>query len=101
MEEYFEGNPAISLMKELKLSLIEERAHSTVQIEDKVYVYKGNGDRDAYLDAIFTPDEKEAYLKWNNTTWELYKELRDSYFLGKPLPPNLKDLMRISFANYI
>jgi monoamine oxidase len=101
MEEFFEHSPLIPILRELKLPLQENLIHSTVRIDNKVYVYKGTGKRDEYLSGIFSPDEQKAFLEWNNKTWEIYKELESTYFQGKPLTPNLKNLMRISFADYV
>lgn len=101
MEEYFERNPAYGLLKELELPLAEDVAHSTVRIGGKVYPYQGEGDRDTYLKGIFSPKEIEAFLKWNDRTWELYEKLHASHYSGKPLPPELEALTKISFAKFI
>ncbi|MDB6081597.1 MAG: hypothetical protein JWO53_869 [Chlamydiia bacterium] len=101
VEKYFEKSSVYPLFRELRLPLVEDFAHSAVKIDGKFYTYTGNGDRDAYLSGIFTPDEKAAFLKWNMKTWELYKELQATYYQGKPLSQRLKNLMIISFSQYV
>jgi len=101
MEEYFKRSPAYTLLQELKLPLIEDVAHSTVRIDGKIYPYQGDGDRDTYLAGIFDAAEREAFLAWNDKTWKLYTELHESHYSGKPLPPDLMALTRISFKGWI
>src|SRR5688572_15476111 len=48
MEEYWERSPAYPLLKELKLPLEEDVAHSTLRIDGRTYPYQGEGDRDTY-----------------------------------------------------
>ncbi|HSI36910.1 MAG TPA: FAD-dependent oxidoreductase, partial [Tepidisphaeraceae bacterium] len=71
MEEYFERSPAVALLRELKLELADDVAHSSVRIEGKIYPYQGDGDRETYLNGLFTPEEKAALMKWNAATWKL------------------------------
>ena len=101
MEEYFERSPAVPLLRELGLPLVEDVAHSTVRIDGKIYPYRGEGDRDTYLAGIFDEAERAAFLRWNAKAWELYSELHESHYAGKPLPPELAELMRTSFADFV
>jgi monoamine oxidase len=101
MEEYFERSPAYALLKELKLPLIEDVAHSTVRLEGKIYPYTGEGDRDTYLSGIFNAEEKAAFLRWNNKAWHLYEKLHESHYSGQPLPPELVELTQISFKDWV
>lgn len=101
MEEYFERSPAVALLRELGLPLVEDVAHSTVRIDGTVYPYQGEGDRDTYLAGIFDADEREAFLRWNAKAWDLYTRLHESHYAGKPLPPELVELTRVSFADFV
>ena len=101
MEEYFERSPAVALLRELGLQLVEDVAHSTVRIDGKIYPYQGEGDRDTYLAGIFDEAERAAFLRFNARAWELYSELHESHYAGKPLPPELAELMRVSFADFV
>ena len=101
MEEYFERNPAVKLLRELGLQLEEDVAHSSVRIDGKLYPYQGEGARDEYLAGIFNAEEREAFLRWNAKVWSLYTQLHASHYEGKPLPPELAALMRISFTDFV
>lgn len=101
MEEYFERSPAYTLLKELKLPLIEDVAHSTVRLDGKIYPYQGDGDRDTYLAGIFNAEERAAFLRWNDKTWKLYTELHESHYSGKPLPNDLVELTKVSFKDWV
>ena len=101
MEEYFARSPAYALLKELKLPLIEDVAHSTVRLDGKIYPYQGEGDRDTYLSGIFDATEKAAFLRWNQHAWELYEKLHASHYAGLPLPAELVQLTKISFKDWL
>jgi monoamine oxidase len=101
MEEYFERSPAVMLLRELGLPLIEDVAHSSVRIDGKIYPYRGDGQRDEYLAGIFDAKERAAFLQWTEKAWKLYTKLHASHYEGKPLPRELQDLMRISFADFV
>jgi monoamine oxidase len=101
MEEYFARSPAYALLKELGLPLIEDVAHSTVRIDGKIYPYQGEGDRDTYLAGIFDAEERAALLRWNDKAWQLYSRLHASHYEGKPLPPDLVELTKVSFEDFV
>ncbi|HYO71271.1 MAG TPA: FAD-dependent oxidoreductase [Archangium sp.] len=101
MEEYFARNPAVKLLEELDLKVLDDVAHSTVRLEGKLYPYQGKGARDEYLAGIFNAEERAAFLTWNEKAWKLYSQLHATHDEGTPLPPELAALMRISFAEFI
>ena len=101
MEEYFARSPAYKLLKELQLPLAEDVAHSSVRLGGKILPYRGEGNRDEYLRGVFSAEEAAAFLKWNDRTWALYEKLHASYYSGKPLPPELVALTKISFDKFI
>ncbi|HEX5754667.1 MAG TPA: FAD-dependent oxidoreductase [Archangium sp.] len=101
MEEYFARSPAVALLRELKLPLLEDVAHSSVRIDGKLYPYQGGGERDTYLAGIFDAQERAAFIAWHKKAWELYTRLHASHYEGKPLPADLAALMSISFADFV
>jgi monoamine oxidase len=101
MEEYFERSPAVPLLRELELPLIEDLAHSTVRIDGEIYPYQGDGDRDGYLAGIFDEKERAAFLRWNDEAWRLYTQLHATHYEGKPLTAELLALTEISFADFV
>ena len=102
MEEYWERSPAYALLKELKLPLVDDVAHSTVRLQGKVYPYQGEGDRDTYLRGIFSDSEREALLRWNAKVWDLHERLRKAHVAGDgPLDAELAALRTVSFAEFV
>jgi monoamine oxidase len=101
MEEYWERSPAYPLLKELKLPLEEDVAHSTLRIDGKTYPYQGEGDRDTYLRGIFSDREREALLRWNATAWDAYQRLEKSHQGHGPLPADLAELQKISLKDWV
>jgi monoamine oxidase len=101
MEEYWERSPAYPLLKELKLPLEEDVAHSTLRIAGRTYPYQGEGDRDTYLRGIFSEPEREALLRWNATAWEIYGRLEKLHGGHGPLPADLLELQKISLAEWV
>ena len=83
MEEYWERSPAYRLLRELKLPLEEDVAHSTVRLAGAIVPYQGEGDRDTYLRGVFSEEEREAFLRWNAKAWDLHERLRHA--LGEQL----------------
>jgi monoamine oxidase len=103
MEEYFERNPAVPLLRELGLGpqLVSDQAHSSVRIGGTNYSYRGDGNRDDYLKGIFSPAEAAAFLIWNDKVWALYTNLHSSHISGQPLAPDLAALTKISFSEFV
>jgi monoamine oxidase len=101
MEEYWARSPAYTLLRELKLPLAEDVAHSTVRLQGKVYPYQGDGTRDAYLRGIFSETEREAFLSWNAKAWALHERLQQTHFAGQPLDAELAALRTLSFADFV
>jgi monoamine oxidase len=102
MEEYWERSPAYALLRELKLPLLDDVAHSSVRIGGTVYPYRGEGDRDTYLRGIFSEPEREAFLRWNAKAWDLHERLRRAHQEGRTLEdPGLRELQQVSFAEFV
>jgi monoamine oxidase len=101
MEEYWARSPAYPLLRELKVPVVEDVAHSTVRIDGTTYPYQGDGDRDQYLRGIFSEAEREAFLKWNARAWALHERLQQTHFAGKPLDAELAALRTVSFAEFV
>ena len=101
MEEYRARSPAYKLLRELKVAVLDDVAHSTVRLDGTTYPYQGDGDRDQYLRGIFSEPEREAFLKWNTKAWNLHEQLQQTHFAGKPLDAELAALRSISFADFV
>ena len=102
MEEFWERSPAYPLLKALGLlPLAEDVAHSSVVLDGRLGLYGGDGDRDDYLSALFSPVEHDAFVRWNEAAWDVYEELHATQFSGAPLTARLRDLMGISFRDHV
>jgi monoamine oxidase len=128
MEEYWQRSPAFPLLKELgfvvapeggKLPagtpewkiLLEDVAHSSVRLDNKIHPYHGEGDIDDYLNGIFTPEESEAFKTWSAQMWTEYEGLHawhksqdEAIINGQPnvpMPPRLEALTKISFKQFV
>ncbi len=66
MEEFWEGSPALPLLRELGLDLVEDCAHSSLLLDAALQCYQGDGDRDTYLSGIFDARERAAWQRWND-----------------------------------
>ncbi len=75
MEEFWESSPAYPLLRELGLDLVEDCAHSSMVLGERLLPYQGDGDRDAYLAGMFNPRERSAWLRWNEHACHLLGRL--------------------------
>ncbi len=76
MEEFWEGSPAYPLLREFGLDVVEDCAHSSVVLGERLLPYQGEGDRDAYLSGMFNRQERDAWLRWNEHACGLLSRLR-------------------------
>ncbi len=60
MEEYWESNPAIDVIHELKLPIAEHIALSSIKIQNKIYPYTSQNPNQ-FFNSIFTEDENKKF----------------------------------------
>jgi len=102
MEEYWERSPAYALLRELKVPLVDDVAHSSVRLGGRIYPYQGDGDRDTYLRGLFSEPERVAFLRWNDKVWKLHERLAAAHRGGHALTdPELLELQKVSFAEFV
>lgn len=104
MEEYWEGSPAVPLLQELGLIELErdgDLAHSSVRIDGTLYPYQGEGERDVYLAGFLDAAEREAFARFNASAVAIYDQLESTFFAGRPLPEELRALMRVSLKEWV
>ena len=97
MEEYFERSPAVTLLRELGLPLSRgrrplDRAASTAR---SIRTGRDGDARHLPRRASSTRTSAPAFLRWNAKAWKLYTQLHESHYAGKPLPPELAELMQV------
>ena len=100
MEEFWESSPAYPLLRELGLNLVEDCAHSSVVLGERLLPYQGEGDRDDYLSGMFNPQERDVWLRWNEHAGGLVRRLRTR---GADLSedPWAGPLMTCRFSTYV
>jgi monoamine oxidase len=96
LEEFWESNPAVDLMRELNIPLETSYASfSSFYYQGKLYPFTHQSNLE-FLQSVIGADEMKAYKKWDQKMTELYKQL-DS----RPLANNLLSLIEISFADWM
>jgi hypothetical protein len=80
LEEYWARSPTVPLAKELGILMHKDAAHSSVIIDGKIRVAKGDPDFDQYSDSMFgtSPEgarDKEVFRRWNEKVWKDYAEI--------------------------
>src|SRR5678815_2056769 len=66
MEEYWESNPAVKILKELKLPLNQDISTSSMILGGKVRPFLGTDSR-AYLEGLFGEKGLESFRKFQRT----------------------------------
>ncbi len=96
MEEYWESNPAVAILKELKLPLRVDVAVSSVKLLGMLYEL---GDETAaqFRERVFTPEERAAWERFRKEVSPTIDEL----YTGQPVRPELLALKDSSFASYV
>ncbi len=96
LEEFWEGNPAVDLMRELKIPLETfYTSFSSFYYQGKLYPFTHKSNLE-FLQSVISTDEMKAYKKWDQKMVELYKQIKNS-----PLSKNLLPLIEISFADWL
>ena len=80
LEEYWERSPIVALLRELKLPVIKSGAHSSILLDGKIMVGRGDPQLRDYLSSLFDPSEQQAFLQWNDKVWQLYQDLHRSFW---------------------
>jgi len=96
MEEYWESNPAVKILKELKLPITSDTALSSLMLEKKLYTL-GDETPAEFKKKIFNESELKEVRKFQERVGLMIKQLSP-----ERLPPaELLKLKDISFAEYL
>lgn len=95
MEEYWESNPAVKLLEELKLPVRSDVALSSIVVRKKLYPL-GDEDRPEFLKKVLKPEGFVALGRFQKLVAPILGEIK----AGKIKPATLK-LKDISFADWI
>jgi len=100
MEEYWESNPAIKILEELKLPLRKDVALSSIVLEGKLYEL-GDETQDEFYNRIFTAEERKALSKFKADVEPTVKELVKNQKEGTKVKTELMKLKDISFKDWV
>lgn len=96
MEEYWESNPAVKIIRALKLPHTSDVAVSSIVLEKKLYPL-GDGDPRSFQKTIFNAEELFSLNSFKAKIGPWIEELKS----GKPVRPELMKLKEVSFGQYV
>ncbi len=97
MEEYWESNPAVKILKELKLPLKIEGSASSIILSEKLEVLSENENLEGFLKRIFSAQELSAFELFRSKVSPLIDRIQGE----SPLPPDLMTLKDIAFSEWV
>jgi monoamine oxidase len=97
MEEYWQSNPAVQVIKELKLKHSSDVAVSSIMLEKRLYPLPKDVTPAGFKKMIFSPSELEALNAFAEKFGPKIKELKP----GAVIRPDLMALKDISFAEFV
>lgn len=103
MEEYWDSNPGVKLLSELKLPTRSDFAVSSMVLKGQLESIAEGEDGPGYIKRILTPSELESLEAFKERTHTVYARLIEerSKGIGQKLPPDLSALIPISFADWV
>jgi len=103
MEEYWESNPAVDLMKELKLKLRSDFAASSIRLEGKLEKLDPEDDSESFLKRVLNKGEYRELQSFKMEVEPLYQKLKTAVGpLGLGVPPaELIALKDLSFETWV
>ncbi|MEY4631292.1 MAG: hypothetical protein RIQ81_1412 [Pseudomonadota bacterium] len=96
MEEYWDSNPAVSLIRKLKLPIRTDPAVSSIVIGGKLYSLGGKNPSH-HLQDLFDADELAALVRFNQRVEALLQGITP----GGGIPEDRKHLVHKSFADWV
>lgn len=95
LSEFWESNPALDLIKELKLPYKSSLTYSSVILNNKLYPFTQNTNEE-FLKTVLSPQEIKSFRSWNLTMEKHYKKIKD-----KKIDKFLFSLQDISFSSLV
>ncbi|MBI2604984.1 MAG: FAD-dependent oxidoreductase [Deltaproteobacteria bacterium] len=97
MEEYWESNPAINFLWDLRLPIRHDFAASSIVLHGKLTTLDAGEDSVAFQKKIFSAAELKAFEAFRKTVEPILKTLKSV----KPVPRELLKLKDLSFARWV
>jgi len=97
MEEYWESNPAVQILKELKLPLRVDGPASSIILNKKLEAMGEKESFGSFIQRIFSADERTAFEGFRGKVGPLIQRINSS----RPLAPELMGLKDIPFSEWV
>jgi monoamine oxidase len=97
MEEYWESNPAVQVLRELKLPYTSDVALSSLVLDKKLYPLTKGATPQSFQAKLFSESERAALQRFNGKVGPWINQLRTT----RPVPPELMKLKDISFEQFV
>lgn len=100
LAEFWDGNPALEIIKELKVPMERvDTGFSSFIADGKVYPFQGETNS-AFVSSLLKPDEYKRWQAWDSQMEKLLHELEAGHASGN-LSPSLLALKDLSFADWL
>ncbi|MBL7716282.1 MAG: FAD-dependent oxidoreductase [Bdellovibrionales bacterium] len=102
MEEYWESNPAVQVLKELKLPTLHDVAISSLALGGKIYEL-GDEDQAQFYGRIFSKSELEKLEGFKKEVAPMIEKMMNAWkkMPEEAMPADLLKLKDISFADWV
>lgn len=100
LAEFWDGNPALDIIKELKVPMERvDTGLSSFIIDGKVYPFKGKNNQE-FIASLLKADEYTRWQTWDAKMTKLLHEVEAGHASGN-MPKALLELKAISFADWL
>lgn len=101
MEEYWESNPAVKILKELKLPTRSDFAASSMVLNKKLEILGKEDNTESFLKKIFTAQELATLERFKTQVAPTVEKIHALHVAGKKLPPDLMSLKDKPFSQWV
>ena len=96
LAEFWESNPALDIIKELKLPYENSSlSYSSLHMDGKIYPFTQSNNQE-FLKSFLNPKEYKTFQKWNEETLKLYHQVK-----AKKIDKKLWALKEISLEDWM
>jgi monoamine oxidase len=95
LAEFWDDNPALEIIKELKIPYETGFAYSSCFINGKIYKFNHKSNTD-FIKSIFNKNEYNSFLKWDNLVKTYLDKIKE-----KKIDKNMMKLKDISFSDWV
>jgi monoamine oxidase len=97
MEEFWESNPIVHIIKELGLRAVVNKPASSIMIRGKLYEYAPKETKSEFIRRIFSPEEADELWKFEAEVAKVIESLNGA----EKIPRHMRGLKDISFAAWV